>query len=166
MSTSPSWFDQEKFSRLVKKVGPKPVTEALPTPPGVEPENRSQPGEALASTARISLVSKPPSLLSEHRALPALPRRTTPLPSLKALFPPPVTPSPSPGAPATEEEVPSTSKETSPGAAQVEEAGSPATDDTHLADAHSTTFNPDGEDLAAIWQKMGQLNEELAHTIL
>ena len=25
MSTSPSWFDQEKFSRLVKKVGPKAV---------------------------------------------------------------------------------------------------------------------------------------------
>lgn len=37
MSTSPSWFDQEKFSRLVKKkVGAKnsPPTEPLPTPEG------------------------------------------------------------------------------------------------------------------------------------
>jgi predicted nucleic acid-binding Zn-ribbon protein len=31
MSTSPSWFDQEKFSRLVKKVGPKsPVAPSAP----------------------------------------------------------------------------------------------------------------------------------------
>jgi hypothetical protein len=112
MSTSPSWFDQEKFSRLVKKVGPKPAPGQAPVPPlETEPENRSTifPQDPItlpslplekakntadseasvstssASTAHISLVSKRPSLLSEHRALPALPRRTAPLPALKAL---------------------------------------------------------------------------------
>jgi hypothetical protein len=93
MSTSPSWFDQEKFSRLVKKVGPKngpDVTGSLSHPPAVEttapePAPETSP-ENLASTARISLVSRPPSLLNEHRALPALPRRTAPLPGLKSIF--------------------------------------------------------------------------------
>jgi chromosome segregation ATPase len=33
-------------------------------------------------------------------------------------------------------------------------------------DEAEETFSPDNEDLAGIWQKMGQLNEELAHTIL
>ena len=156
MSTSPSWFDQEKFSRLVKKVGPKNVSEApsahpptssggqppaptvpqpapskpassvsqpLPASPSAsqpipapsssqslpKPENvsahsngpsteeASSPLENLASTARISLVSKPPSLLNENRALPALPRRTTPLPGLKSLFQ-----SPAPGDKSTD----------------------------------------------------------------
>ena len=32
MSTSPSWFDQEKFSRLVKKVGPKSAPAPEPAP--------------------------------------------------------------------------------------------------------------------------------------
>jgi len=158
MSTSPSWFDQEKFSRLVKKVGPKPVTEPLPPHPGVEQENRSLSGEVLASTARISLVSKPPSLLSEHRALPALPRRTSPLPSLKTLFsnPAPARQVPSPGQPSTEES--GTSAETSPDGEEVKEE----TGATHDADA---PISHEGEALAEVWQKMGLLNEELAHAI-
>jgi len=161
MSTSPSWFDQEKFSRLVKKVGPKPVTEPLPPHPGVEQENRSLSGEGLASTARISLVSKPPSLLSEHRALPALPRRTSPLPSLKTLFsnPAPARQAPSSGQPSTEESGPGTSAETSPDSEEVkEETGIPT------ADA-GAPITHEGEALAEVWQKMGQLNEELAHAI-
>jgi len=175
MSTSPSWFDQEKFSRLVKKVGPKPVTGALPGLRGAGPENRSLPGEGLASTARISLVSKPFSSQSEQRALPALPRRTTPLPTLKALFsqstPPRYSPSPVPplteatdSAP-TEESGPGTSAETFPGSEEVkEETGIPADDATREADAEAP-FSEEGEDMASIWQKMGQLNEELAHTV-
>ncbi len=128
MSTSPSWFDQEKFSRLVKKVGPKNVPEPAPAPsssqpspevstpasarpapsvgqprlktpasqppPIVDPPPQPQGSEPIepppvdtsAASPRISLVSKPPSILSEHRTLPALPRRTTPLPGLKSLF--------------------------------------------------------------------------------
>jgi DNA repair exonuclease SbcCD ATPase subunit len=163
MSTSPSWFDQEKFSRLVKKVGPKPVTEALPGQPGAEPENRPLSGEGLASTARISLVSKPPSLLSEHRALPALPRRTATLPGLKALFPYPSPPQPSPfpGQPSTEKSAPGTSTETVSGDEEIKEETGVPTDE---ADADAP-FAQEGEGLAAAWQKMSQLNEELAYTI-
>src|SRR5271167_4036686 len=115
MSTSPSWFDQEKFSRLNKKKGQKnahDVAPASPATPSPQPENSpapfypppgsSQPlpegirppsiqepprEQPLACTANISLVSKPPSLLTEQRALPTLPRRTMPLPALKSLFP-------------------------------------------------------------------------------
>src|SRR5271170_3055795 len=117
MSTSPSWFDQEKFSRLVKKVGPKTAHEPAPAPPATpspQPQTESRPATyypppgssqplpeairppsiqepprepSLASTANISLVSKPPSLLAEQRALPTLPRRTMPLPALKSWFP-------------------------------------------------------------------------------
>jgi chromosome segregation ATPase len=161
MSTSPSWFDQEKFSRLVKKVGPKPATEALPLPPGAEPDTRAISGGGLAPTSRISLVSKPPSLLSEHRALPALPRRTTPLPALKALFQYPTQPrhSPPPGQPSTGA-ANSASTETFPAG---EETGAP-TEVTRDADVNAP-FSQEGDDLAAIWQKMGQLNEELAHTV-
>jgi hypothetical protein len=166
MSTSPSWFDQEKFSRLVRKVGPKSVTGALPGPRGAAPENRSLPGEGLASTARISLVSKPPSLLSERRALPAMPRRTTPLPTLNALFsrstPPPDEPSTEVADSAsTDESGLRTSIEMYPGGEEVKVGAGDATDE---ADA-SAPFSRQGEELAAVWQKMTQLNEELAHAI-
>ena len=175
MSTSPSWFDQEKFSRLVKKVGPKPVPEAVPGQPGAGPENRSPSGEGLASTAHISLVSKPPSLLSEHRALPALPRRTTPLPTLKALFSQSTSPRyfPSSGQPSTqatdsaptEEPGPSPSAETLPGGEEVkEETGVPAGDATREADA-GAPLSQEREDLAMVWQKMDLLNEELARAV-
>jgi hypothetical protein len=156
MSTSPSWFDQEKFSRLVKKVGPKPVPEPASARLGAEPENRPIIGEGLASTARISLVSKPPSLLSEHRSLPALPRRTTPLPTLKALFPYPTPQSSHPGPPAAE--IPPADEEIK------EETGVPTDDDAHDADADAPSGRQ-GDDLAEVWQKMTLLNEELAHTI-
>src|ERR1700677_3031868 len=105
MSTSPSWFDQEKFSRLVKKVAkaaadssstpakaesrppvvtPRSLTGSQPLPdrPKLSPRQpdpmeaqQAQPEQpSLSSTAHISLVSKPPSLLAEQRAMPALPR--------------------------------------------------------------------------------------------
>ena len=171
MSTSPSWFDQEKFSRLVKKVGPKPAPEA-PGQPGGEMENRSPSGEGLASTARISLVSKPPSLLAEQRALPALPRRTSPLPSLKALFPnPPPRPSPS-FAPTLDKK----KSEPPPEEAEAKDSGGDLTGQEEEARnetggagdevADHKDGASDGEELAEAWQKMGQLNEELARTIL
>jgi DNA repair exonuclease SbcCD ATPase subunit len=146
MSTSPSWFDQEKFSRLVKKVGPKTLTEPLPSPHGTDPENRPPSGEGLAPTARISLVSKPPSLLAEQRALPALPRRTAPLPSIKALFSHPTPPNHAPSGEAA--------SQTSPGGG------------AHEAEPKATLGRDGEEDLAEIWQKMGLLNEELARAIL
>jgi hypothetical protein len=149
MSTSPSWFDQEKFSRLVKKVGPKTVTEQLPSVAGTDPENR----EGLASTARISLVSKPPSLLTEQRALPALPRRTTPLPSIKALFP-------SPTAPAKAPAVPPPLETPASGEDDKEESGETGQDsDSRM------TFDTEHEALAETWQKMSLLNDELARAI-
>ena len=160
MSTSPSWFDQEKFSRLVKKVG-KTVPLPAPDQPGTDPEARP-PGEGLASTARISLVSKPPSLLAENRALPALPRRTAPLPSLKSIFPAatqrikaelPEKLEPSREAaplmetvPDVEEKKEAPAKVTAPG-----ETGAMP--------------NVESEDLAELWQKMSLLNEELAYAV-
>jgi hypothetical protein len=233
MSTSPSWFDQEKFSRLVKKVGPKNISEpppappapaagqspspapapassqplpAAPTPPASDSQKLPRPGttpsvsngpaveepsapvENLASTARISLVSKPPSLLNENRALPALPRRTTPLPGLKSLFqdssggdkladapvlqtppplqtppaiqPPPIMPPPLPEAPAPVE----------PPAAKQEPAAKlepPAVPESvpPVAKADASLTEEDDDDLSGIWQKMALLNEELAQTI-
>src|ERR1700722_20217973 len=150
MSTSPSWFDQEKFSRLVKKVGTRLLPEVVPGQPGAEPENRSPSGEGQSSTARISLVSKPPSLLAEQRALPALPRRTTPLPTLNALFSQPASPhAASPSGQSSSGGADSTPKaEPGPGAATENFPG-----------------NQEGEEMAAVWQKMTQLNEELAHAL-
>ena len=146
MSTSPSWFDQEKFSRLVKKVGPKTVTEVLPSILGSEPETR--PPEHLASTARISLVSKPSSLLSEQRALPTLPRRTGPLPNLKALFPAPTPPSPAPAREIPAETAKEESGEDSP------------------APTGTAPHEQDEGEMIEIWHKMSLLNEELARTVL
>jgi hypothetical protein len=239
MSTSPSWFDQEKLNRLVKKVGPKKQlsepaaatpapTSSQPLPPAPTPSSLLSPAkpsdsqalppkpsdsqalppkssdsqrlpetapsasqplppapsdsqrlpeptaestaleQSIASTARISLVSKPSSTLSEHRSLPALPRRTTPLPGLKSLFqnspqesgvPPSVEmpsvitqPLPEPiRAPAPHSE----QEKADPGSVD-EEAGFPRLTDPLAA----------GDDgLAGIWQKMALLNEELAQTI-
>jgi hypothetical protein len=199
MSTSPSWFDQEKFSRLVKKVGPKNLSEppaATPAPSSSQPlppaPSASQPipaappasqrlpepqngpatvevpptEESLASTARISLVSKPPSLLAEHRALPALPRRTTPLPGLKSLFGSPSgEDKPASDAPAAPEvEMPAVITQPLPEAPKPE---------TPKPEGEAPVVEPkpidplavDDDDLAGIWQKMALLNEELAQTI-
>jgi hypothetical protein len=151
MSTSPSWFDQDKLSNLAKKVGKKTVTEVLPTNIGAIPVE-DRPAESLASTARISLVSKPPSLLSDQRALPALPRRTGTLPSIKSLFPnsnPSVAPDPI-APPAVDQPAPE-----------------PVSHGTDSREAHPVI--PSGQeegDLSEIWHKMSLLNEELAKTVL
>ncbi len=120
--------------------------------------------EHIASTARISLVSKPSSSLSEHRSLPALPRRTTPLPGLKSLFqnPPADTPpvvempsvitQPLPEPPGT----PAPKAEKSEALSLDEDTGFPKVIDPLAAG---------DDDLAGIWQKMALLNEELAQTI-
>jgi DNA repair exonuclease SbcCD ATPase subunit len=123
-----------------------------------EPENQPLPAEGLASTARISLVSRPPSLLSEHRALPALPRRTTPLPALKTLFPAP-TPAPS-DQPTTEAAAPASTETPS----SKEETGVAGDDVNREAEADAP-FGEGETDLDAVWHKMALLNEELAHTI-
>jgi hypothetical protein len=220
MSTSPSWFDQEKFSRLVKKVGPKNLSEpppatpapapsptgsqALPPAPSAPAPLASQPlppatsptgsqplppapsdsqrlpegpaGEAsenIVSTARISLASKPPSLLSEQRSLPALPRRTTPLPGLKSLFQSPAqekpatVPLPPAPTPPAAVEMPSVITQPLP-----ETQPSPAPEKPELEPPASVAppkrvdmAAVGDDDLSEIWQKMALLNEELAQTI-
>jgi uncharacterized coiled-coil DUF342 family protein len=217
MSTSPSWFDQEKFSRLVKKVGktttqqagasptasqPLPPVPAAsqplpqapsasqplpPSPTGSQPlppnptssqalppvpaasqklpemEDESiigEPAPTIASTARISLVSKPPSLFAEQRSLPALPRRTTPLPGLKTLFQnsadgtvaPPVV------------EMPSVITQPLPEAPSVK-SDEPSDEPVPAATKALDPLTAGDDDLAGIWQKMALLNEELAQTI-
>jgi len=254
MSTSPSWFDQDKLNRLVKKVGPKKLSEPaaatpapssspalppaptpnaflspakpesqalppkpsdsqsipkasdsqrlaeaktsesqalppkpsdsqsipkasdsqkLPEPTAAEPASTevAPPEQSVASTARISLVSKPSSALNEQRSLPALPRRTTPLPGLKSLF---QSPGPEASAPPVVEmpsvitqplPEPVRAPEPAPAPAKVEKAelGSvdPETGFPKLIDPLAAG----DDDLAGIWQKMALLNEELAQTI-
>ena len=229
MSTSPSWFDQEKLNRLVKKVGPKKQlsepsaatpapSSSQPLPPAYNPllspakpsesqalpkASDSQPlppkpsesqalpkasdsqrlpdappadaltateaatsEQSIASTARISLVSKPSSALSEHRSLPALPRRTTPLPGLKSLF------QNSPqeaGVPPTFE-MPSVITQPLPEPIRAPES-KPEKDELGPVDADNgfpkltDPLAAGDDDLAGIWQKMALLNEELAQTI-
>ena len=216
MSTSPSWFDQEKLNRLVKKVGPKKLSEPAPSTPAptssqplppapsasqplppapsasqpLPPAQRdSQPlpaalrdsqrlsaappesapstdetvqAENIASTARISLVSKPASALSEQRSLPALPRRTTPLPGLKTLFQSPeAEPVASPVAEMASvitQPLPETS------APKPEKPAPPSLQESDIPPLTDPLAAGDG-DLAGIWQKMALLNEELAQTI-
>jgi len=167
MSTSPSWFDQEKFTRLVKKVGTRPLPDITPSQPGPPAENPPQTGPGLAPTARISLVSKPPSLLSEQRALPALPRRTGPLPSTRTPFPPPA-PTPSAPEPVKDEAAPIESKEVPPEPPAPTDEAKPVIETG--AEPKSETGAPlfdedDDSDLSALWQKMALLNEELARAI-
>ncbi len=218
MSTSPSWFDQEKLSRLVKKVGPKKLSEPtpatttptssqpapwasqplapapaasqplppspsgsqplppapsasqrLPEPPQdsvLAPEEPASAGEHIASTARISLVSKPSSTLSEQRSLPALPRRTTPLPGLKSLFQNPA--SEAPATPVVEmpsvitQPLPETS---APKPEKGEKPEPPVIDPETGFPQLTDPLAAGDDDLAGIWQKMALLNEELAQTI-
>ena len=228
MSTSPSWFDQDKLNRLVKKVGPKKQlsepaaatpapTSSQPLPPAPSPsallspakptesqalppkpdsqrlpeakpsdsqaltpkpsdsqglpdappaDEVAAPEQSIASTSRISLVSKPSSTLSEHRSLPALPRRTTPLPGLKSLFQnspqeagvPPSVEMPSVITQPLPEPIraPAPEKEKADFGSVDEESGFPRLTDPLAAG---------DDDLAGIWQKMALLNEELAQTI-
>jgi hypothetical protein len=196
------WFDQEKLSRLVKKVGPKKLSEPLaattapsgnpsaapapsasqPLPPAPsasqrlpEPVQMNGPAleaepalENLASTARISLVSKPPSLLAENRALPALPRRTTPLPGLKSLFQPPA-PGDKPFETPPNVEMPAVITQPLPDAPKPEVAKpeEPKREGEQPITLPKAVEPPGDEedDLAGIWQKMALLNEELAQTI-
>jgi chromosome segregation ATPase len=56
MSTSPSWFDQDKFSRLVKKVGPKTAAKPPAASQSV-PENKA-PSQPLVKEAQIPAEEK------------------------------------------------------------------------------------------------------------
>jgi len=118
-------------------------------------------------------------LLSEHRALPALPRRTTPLPGLKSLFQTPeegekTVEEPAAAAPVAEMPVVITQPLPEAPAAKAEPKSEPekalAETDAPPAepkplDAPEAEEEEDDDDLAGIWQKMSLLNEELAQTI-
>ncbi len=59
MSTSPSWFDQDKFSRLVKKVGPKSAAATgAPTAPA-KPASRPSARESAPTPEAPSLFTAP-----------------------------------------------------------------------------------------------------------
>jgi chromosome segregation ATPase len=133
----------------------------LPEPEQVDDELLGEPAPSIASTARISLVSKPPSLLAEHRSLPALPRRTTPLPGLKTLFQNP--PADAPLAPPVVE-MPMVITQPLPEAP----TSRPEKPEPPVAETIPKLIDPlaaGDDDLAGIWQKMALLNEELAQTI-
>jgi hypothetical protein len=152
-------------------------SQRLPEPPPQDDPGlvEAEPPLESAPTARISLVSKPPSLLSEQRSLPALPRRTTPLPGLKALFQnqpadaPPVPempavitqPLPEPSAPRAEN--PAIRFEAPPLRGEKPEA--PAFEPADDLPKPIDPLAAGDDDLAGIWQKMALLNEELAQTI-
>ena len=57
MSTSPSWFDQDKFSRLVKKVGPKAAPAAGGSP--LPPRNAPRPPVAGKEGSRVLKPAEP-----------------------------------------------------------------------------------------------------------
>jgi hypothetical protein len=101
MSTSPSWFDQDKFSRLVKKVGTKPAAAggtassgaAITRLAGKDAKPRQAPEAAARSATRISSSTLAPSVkASQPMGKPA----TAPLPPM---------PAPEPAAAETEPEV-------------------------------------------------------------
>jgi archaellum component FlaC len=66
MSTSPSWFDQEKFSHLVKKVGRKPASGTPEAPARVPPP--TAPEKDTRRLARASLAPKAPETLAQPPA--------------------------------------------------------------------------------------------------
>lgn len=90
MSTSPSWFDQEKFSRLVKKVGTKTTTQAVPKvtakdesaptlkpPPGTFPVIKIPIPEGNTKTAPLTiskLVEPPKASEPPQTPTPELPK--------------------------------------------------------------------------------------------
>lgn len=84
MSTSPSWFDQEKFSRLVKKVGTKPAAGGTPK----EAKPRQAPEAAARAANRIPSSALAPSV----KASQPMGKPTSPLPPMPA--PEPIAPEP------------------------------------------------------------------------
>jgi hypothetical protein len=96
MSTSPSWFDQEKFSRLVKKVGAKPAAGVA----AKEPKPRQAPEAAARTVNRIPSSALAPSVKASQPMGKPL---TAPLPPMPA--PEPVAPEPESEPEAIEPEV-------------------------------------------------------------
>jgi hypothetical protein len=84
MSTSPSWFDQEKFSRLVKKVGAKPAAGGTTK----ETKPRQAPEAATRAANRIPSSALAPSV----KASQPMGKPTAPLPPMPA--PEPISPEP------------------------------------------------------------------------
>jgi uncharacterized phage infection (PIP) family protein YhgE len=180
MSTSPSWFDQEKFSRLVKKVGPKaapaaaaPASRVSPPRPPEKETRRLQRSLEGASRARTSSVPAhdapiratpqepsesdsttslfpPPMPLPEPRSVSPLARRTTALPDLKPIF----EYEKSGHRPIPPSEAEGSSAE---GEEQTPEEAAPAAPEF-------PALNQASQDLATAWQTVSTLNEDLSRT--
>ena len=91
MSTSPSWFDQDKFSRLVKKVGTKTTTVAQPA--ASTPAPAKTPSQPLVREASL-LEPTPPTKTIALKPLASAPIvKEAPLPE----------PEPAPAVPAPEQ---------------------------------------------------------------
>jgi len=160
MTTSHSWFDQEKFSRLIKKVGPKTASG-----PAAEPAAKAAPSiqvikttPAPASSPATSPAAKPPS---ESRLIPTSPAQSTPTPLVKPIFtyaePPAVSSvsAPPPSTKISAEVRPIRAKEASQDSAPPENGNATVTPDLQQAN----------QDLAEAWEKIAALNEELSRTI-
>lgn len=217
MSTSPSWFDKDKFSRLVKKPVAKsgqPISglplrasQPLPEPQGEAattkplPDLSKKSSQALMTSQSVSLkglivppavITPPPapepirapvepSHLSPTSAAaplkdevhqPTLPRRTSPLPALKAAFhyEIPATPSPqtTSGQPTPIRAIPPATPQDAT-ALRALDVAPPApmekkeavTSDSGQRDSLSTTLAQSVEDLTAAWEKITQLNQDL-----
>src|SRR5260221_10573922 len=66
MSTSPSWFDPAKFSRLVKKAGPQPVPgQPAPTKPPVPGQPAPEPAPHPSVSYQAMMTSQSVSLSPE-----------------------------------------------------------------------------------------------------
>jgi hypothetical protein len=94
MSISPSWFDQDKFSRLVKKVGAKPAASGATSsgttttrPAGKETKPRQAPEAAARTANRVPSSALAPSVKASQ---PMGKPQTSPLPPMPA----PVAPDP------------------------------------------------------------------------
>ena len=119
MSTSPSWFDQEKFSRLVKKVGPKAVpaaaTPVVSAPAAVvrAPVTKS-PEKETKRLQRSAEVPPPVPTVARARTAPLPPEPTIRAPSPADDESSESSPFPTPLAPPEPRQVSPLSKRTTP----------------------------------------------------
>lgn len=210
MSTSPSWFDPEKLSRLVKKpagknapsTGPLPASprESASLPPvsgallevgetdkpqGGEDKPHGLSAKAMMTSQHVGLsaasattpahtvgpirapIEPDPTKARSSQPIPTLlPRRTAPLPVLKSLFQYEVPPAkaPAPEAEATqapEDKAPSKETQETAFPSQTfkpeDWGGVPEASE----EAVGPQSNPIADDLAAAWEKIAQLNDEI-----
>ena len=161
MTTSPSWFDQEKFSRLVKKVGPKPS----PGQVAREAAGRlSQVGKAVPTEPPSPLPASKPELRPEPQIPVPSSVSSAPLPALRPIFEYDMSPvADTPPQAAEPQPVPKVSAEVRPvrAKAQPEAATRPEGDDNIPA----PQLQQSNQDLAEAWERITSLNEELFRAI-